>query len=183
MGWYRFVDGRPVWIPWTSGNLLVLGEIEVVAPEDWQALALPEMAHSVGVNVGADVRLLGFDAPVLEAQPGATLPLEMVWQVLEDGPEAGPPVVQLRDDVGDVFAELASAPVGGRAPLSQMAGGQVVRDPALLELPHDLAPGVYELVVGRRRATGSWLPVRRGHFLLGSAYPLATLQILEQKAP
>ena len=179
IGWYRFLDGQPVWLPWTSSNLLALGEVEVVAPEDWRTLADPEVTYSVGVNVGADVHLLGFDAPDLAAQPGATLPLEIVWLALEDGPEAAPPVLQVQDDAGQVFVELASAPVGGRAPLSRMAAGQAIRDPVLLELPHDLAPGMYRLVAGRRRADGSWLPVRRGLFPLGSVYPMATVRILE----
>jgi hypothetical protein len=182
VGWYRFVDGQPVWLPWTSGNLLSLGGVEVVAPEDWQALAYPEAAYSVGVDLGQDVRLLGFDAPMLEAQPGSTLHLDILWLTLQDGPEAIPPVVQLRDDAGQVLVEMASAPVGGRAPLARMVEGQVVRDPVVLGLPSDLAPGVYSLVVGRRRADGSWLPVRRGLFPLGSVYPMATVRILEQKA-
>ena len=181
-GWYRFVDGQPVWLPWTSGNLLSLGEVEVVAPEDWQALAYPEATYSVGVDIGPDVHLLGFDAPVLEAQPGSTLRLDILWLALEDGPEPVPPVAQLRDDAGRVFVEMASAPVGGRAPLARMVAGQTVRDPVALKLPSDLAPGVYNLVAGRRRADGTWLPVRRGVFPLGSVCPTATVRILEQEA-
>jgi len=183
VGWYRFVDGQPVWLPWTSGERLALGEVEVVAPEDWQALAHPEAIYSVDVDIGEDVRVLGFDPSVLEAQPGETLRLEILWLALEDGPEAAPPVLQLKDDASQVLAEVASAPVGGRAPLSRMMAGQTVRDPVALELPGHLAPGVYSLVVGRRRAGGSWLPVRRGPFPLGPTYPLATIRILEPKAP
>jgi hypothetical protein len=41
VGWYRFENGQPVWLPWTSGNLLSLGDVEVVAPADWQALSSP----------------------------------------------------------------------------------------------------------------------------------------------
>ncbi len=33
VGWYRFVDGQPEWLPWPSGERLTLGEVEVVAPE------------------------------------------------------------------------------------------------------------------------------------------------------
>ena len=77
---------------------------------------------------------------------------------------------------------MASAPVGGRAPLAQMEAGQTVRDPVALELPSDLAPGVYDLVAGRRRADGTWLPVRRGLLSLGAVYPMATVWILEQEA-
>jgi hypothetical protein len=183
VGWYRFVDGQPVWLPWMSGERLVLGEVEVVAPEDWRALANPEATYSADVNIGEDVRVLGFDAPVLEVRPGDALRLEILWLALEDGPEAAPPVLQLKDGAGQVLAEVASAPVGGRAPLASMVAGQTVRDPVTLELPGHLAPGVYDLVVGRRRAGGSWLPVRRGPFPLGPTYPLATIRILEQKAP
>jgi 4-amino-4-deoxy-L-arabinose transferase-like glycosyltransferase len=183
VGWYRFVDGQPVWLPWMSGARLLLGEVEVVAPEAWQALAHPEVAYSVDVTIGEGVRLIGFDAPVLEARPGETLGLDILWMATEDGPEAAPPVFRLEDDAGQVFAEVASAPVGGRAPFTRMMAGQAVRDPVMFELPGRLAPGVYNLVVGRRRAGGSWLPVRRGPFLLGSTYPLATIRVLEQQVP
>ena len=183
LGWYRFVDGQPNWLPWTSGDRLPLGKVEVVAPKDWQALAVPEVTHSVGVNIGEKVRLLGFDAPVLEVRPGETLHLEIIWLALEDGPEAAPPVLQVTDEGGQALAEVASAPVGGRAPLSRMVAGQTVRDPVALELPGTLLPGVFDLVAGRRRADGSWLPVRRGPFPLGSVYRMATIRILEQRAP
>ena len=183
VGWYRFVDGQPIWLPWTSGERLALSKVKVVAPEDWRALAHPEATYSVDVDIGEDVRVLGFDAAVLEAQAGETMRLEILWLALEDGPEAAPPVLQLRDDAGQVLTEVASAPVGGRAPLSRMMAGQTVRDPVTLELPGYLAPGVYDLIVGRRRAGGSWLPVQRGPFPLGSTYPLATIRVLGQKVP
>jgi hypothetical protein len=150
---------------------------------DWQGLSSPEMDHSAGVRIGESVRLLGFDAPALEAQPGATLRLDAFWLALEDGPEAAAPVFQLTAESGQVLAEVASAPAGGQAPLSRMEAGQLVRDPVDLELPDALLPGVYNLVVGRRRADGSWLPVRRGLVPLGSTYSMATIWIREQQAP
>jgi mannosyltransferase len=178
VGWYHFVDGQPVWRPWTSGDRLVLGEVEVVAPEDWDALPLPEVAQPVHLTVGEGVRLLGFDAPSLEGYPGETLDLDLFWQALEDGPEGGPAVLQLQDDAGQVLAEWSSAPVGGRVPFAQLMAGQAIRDPRPFTLPGDLAPGVYNLVVGRQRPDGTWLPVRRSPFSLGTTYPLATLRVL-----
>ena len=179
VGWYHFVDGQPVWLPWTSGERVLLGEVAVAAPEDWQALAQPAVTYSAGVAVGPDVRLLGFDGQGFEARPGDSLLLEVVWQALVDEPEAAPAVFQLVDGAGRVLAEVASAPVGGRAPFAQMEAGQTVVDPVALELPGNLAPGVYDLVVGRRRADGSWLGVRRGPFPLGTTYPLATIRVVE----
>ena len=183
IGWYHFENGQPVWLPWTSGNLLPLGDVEVVAPADWHALTSPEMDYSVGVRIGENVRLLGFDAQALEAQPGAMLRLEALWLALEDGPETAAPVFQLTSESGQVFAEVASAPAGGRAPLSRLEAGQSVRDPVALELPGALSPGVYNLVVGRRRADGSWLPVQRGLVPLGSTYAMATIRLRDQGVP
>ena len=183
VGWYRFVNGQPVWLPWTSGDRLPLGDVEVVAPKDWQALVAPQSTYSAGVSIGEDICLLGFDAPVLDVRPGETLRLELIWLVQEDGPEAAPPVLQLRNEEGQALAEVTSAPAGGRAPLTRMGAGQTVRDPVALELPGTLRSGVYDLVAGRRRADGSWLTVQRGPFPLSSVYPMATVRILEQEAP
>jgi hypothetical protein len=177
-GWYRFENGQPVWVPWTSGERLLLGEVEVVPPGDWSALPLPEVAQPVDVTMGEGVRLLGFDAPVLEGYPGASLELDLFWQALEDAPEAGQAVLQLQDDGGQVLAEAAAPPVRGRVPFGLLAAGQAIRDPRSFHLPGELAPGVYNLVLGRRRMDGAWLPVRRAPFSLGSTYPLATVRAL-----
>jgi len=102
------------------------------------------------------------------------LPLDLFWQALSDGPEVGIDVLQLVDDSGLLLAEAPGA--GG----ASWAAGQAIREPLSLELPGGLAPGVYNLVVGRRGADGSWLPVRRGPFVLGTSYPLATVRVLDR---
>jgi hypothetical protein len=178
VGWYRFLDGQPVWLPWTSGDRWILSEVEVVVPGDWSALPLPETAYTANVIIGPGVRLLGFDSQSFDAYPGGTLDLELVWQALEDGPEAGLAVLQLREDSGQVLAESSSAPVEGSVPFARMEAGQSVRDPRPYTLAAEVAPGVYNLVLGRRRADGSWLPVQRPPFPLGLNYPLATVRVL-----
>lgn len=182
VGWYRFVDGQPVWLPWSSAERLKLGKVEVVAPADWWALPVPAMPYAAGVTIGSDVRLLGFDRPTLEAYPGQDVELELLWQALADGPEAGLAVLQLVDDAGTILLEQAAVPARGRAPFSRLGEGQILRDPQRLALPGWLSPGVYNLVVGRRRADGTWLPVQRRPFSLGSIYPLATIRVLGRPA-
>jgi hypothetical protein len=177
-GWYRFVDGQPVWLPWTEGDRLLLGEVGVVPASDWRALVPPEMSHPVNVTMGPGVQLLGFDAASLEGYPGQAVDVELAWQALADGPGAGPAVLQLQDEAGQVLAEASSAPAGGRAPFARLDAGQTVRDPRSFGLPGGLPPGVYSLAVGRQGSDGAWLPVRRGPFPLGSTYPLATLRVL-----
>ncbi len=176
VGWYRFEDGQPVWLPWTTGERLPLGQVQVVAPAaGWAALPLPLMAYPAGVSVGDDMRLLGFDAPRLAGRPGDELPVILYWQADGDGSQAGPLVLQLAEDGGRVVAEQSATLSGGGAGLQ---AGQVVRDPQSLVLPGGLQPGVYNLLLGRRAPDGSWLPVRRGPVSLGQTYPLATVNVL-----
>ncbi len=177
VGWYRFVDGQPVWLPSASGERVQLGVVEVVAPADWSALPLPEAANPVNVSVGEGVQLVGFNASLLEGYPGEVLDLELFWQASEARPEAGAAVLQVQDDSRRVLAEASSAPVGGRAPFAVLQAGQSVRDPRSLTLPAGLPPGVYNLVVGRRQDGGAWLPIRRGFLPLGSTYPMATIRV------
>jgi uncharacterized membrane protein len=183
-GWYRFAAGQPVWLPWArwksfpQGERLVLGDVEVAAPEDWLALPPPEAALPLGVTVGEGLRLLGFTMPVLAGRPGEPLSLDLFWQALVDAPEPGPVVLQLTDDAGHVLAEASSAPVAGQVPFAGLRAGQTVRDPRSLTLPGGLDPGVYNLAVGRRGTGGTWLPVRRGRLPLGSTHPLATIRVL-----
>ena len=173
VGWYHFVEGQPIWRPWAAGNRLTLGEVEVAAPADWWTLPLPSVAQPIGVTMGEGVRLLGFDASSVEGQPGDTLHIDLFWQATDDRPEPGMAVLQLASDGGEVRTEISPAAVG-----SGLKSGQTLRDLRSLTLPGTLPPGVYNLSLGRRRPDGTWLPVRRGPFPLGSIYPLATVRVL-----
>jgi len=178
VGWYQFVAGQPVWLPWDEGERLDLGEVEVVAPPDWGALPRPAMAQPMAVEMGPGVSFLGFTAPVLEASPGAELAVDLFWQAEVDAPEPGAAVLRLASDSGAVWSEVAAAPVAGRVPFASLAAEQVVRDPRTVALPASLPPGVYSLSVGRQRPDGTWLIARRGLFSLGQTYPIASVRVL-----
>ncbi len=144
----------------------------VVAPDDWWTLPLPEVDYPAGVTVGRGLELVGLSASSLSDHPGGALSLDLVWRALGSAPEAGIVVLQLSNDAGQVLAEQL---LDGQVPL---AAGQVLRQPCSLDLPAGLAPGVYNLLVGRRSPDGAWLPVRRGSVGLGSTYPLVTVHAL-----
>jgi hypothetical protein len=177
VGWYRFEDGQPIWLPWATGERLHLGDVEITEPADWRALDPPSTAYTAGAAIGDGVKLLGFDAGSLEGRPGDELNLELVWQAQEDLPQPGLVVLQLTDESGILLAEAVSSPVEGLVPFAGMGAGQTLRDPWALQLPSSLQPGVYNVLVGRRAPDGSWLPVQRGPVPLGSAYPLATVHV------
>ncbi|MFN2169058.1 MAG: hypothetical protein ACK2U9_22730, partial [Anaerolineae bacterium] len=182
VGWYRFEAAQPVWLGWDSADRLALAEVSVQAPgQGWASLPRPDYAYEAGVDIG-QVRLLGFEAPALDAPPGGTLSPALFWQSLETAPSPGLAVLQLVNGDGQVLAEQSAAPAGGLAPFTSLSQGQVVRDPWQLDLPAGLAPGVYDLQLGRRGAAGAWLPLRRGAFPLGETYPLATVRILGRQA-
>jgi hypothetical protein len=179
VGWYRFEEAQPVWLPWRSGERLLLGDVQVLTPAaGWGGQPAPAMAYTADVALGEGVRLLGFDAPTFSAEPGGSLRLDLYWLATADQPPPGAAVLQLSGPEGAVVAEVTGAPAGGLAPFAGLAAGQVVRDPRQILLPVGLSPGVYDLNVGRRGAEGTWLPVRRGLFSLGQAYPLASVHVL-----
>jgi hypothetical protein len=179
VGWYRFVDAQPIWLSWTSGDKLLLGEVEITPPPDWWMLPLPETQQSIGVTVGQDMRLVGTNAST-QVRSGETLAVELVWQALADNPEPGSVVLLLVDDAGRVAVQSEADPLAGQPSGSAMAAGQAVRDPRQIAIPPDLVPGTYSLLVGRLSATGSWLPVRRGPVRLGQTYPIATVSVMQR---
>lgn len=172
IGWYRFVDGQPRWLPWAEGDRLALGDVTVVAPADWSALAQPAVSQPSGVRFGGTRRLLGFDAPTVRVRPGDSLPLDLVWQALVDAPPEATTVLYLADDAGRVLAESAGVPAG-----PAWVAGQTVREPLVFQVPGGLAPGAYSLALRVRGGSDTWLPVRRGLLPLGTAYPLTTILV------
>jgi hypothetical protein len=177
VGWYRFEDGVPTWLPWEDGERLTIGQVQVQAPDDWLQVPQAQPEYPLRITIGRSVELLGFDAPSFNGVPGESLELELYWQAQGEAPEAGPAVLRLEDDSGRVYVETGSAPAAGAVPFVQLEPGEQVRDSRKLALPSDLPSGVYGVTIGRRQNSGSWLPVRRGAFSLGIRYPLATIRV------
>ncbi|HNS51533.1 MAG TPA: glycosyltransferase family 39 protein [Anaerolineae bacterium] len=174
VGWYRFVDGQPVWIPWDSGNLLLAGEVEVIPPDDWQAVPLPDVRERLGVSIGLDWELVGLDAGDRWLPAGGSVPVELVWRARGASTVSSTVALVLTDDAGRSVAE----DMAGTLPPA-LGEGQALRSTHTLALPPDVPAGTYTLAVGLRGADGSWLPVRRGVLALGSTIPLATVHVVD----
>ncbi|MGH2537529.1 MAG: hypothetical protein ACRDHL_09065, partial [Candidatus Promineifilaceae bacterium] len=128
------------------------------------------------VTFGPDVRLLGYRL----AQTADKLDMTLVWQALR--PPAGDYVhfVHLVDpDSDQVLAQHDGMPVWDTYPTSQWSAGQVVADPARLDVA-EVPPGEYHLVAGlylREGAAtkrlpaldGAGRPLPEGAFLLPQA--------------
>jgi hypothetical protein len=156
----------------------MLALVEVLAPADWDALPVPGPDITANVQVGPGLQLLGWDPGNLEGLPGDRVGGDLYWQAQHDDPEAGQVVVQLVTDAGVVLFEATSPLAGGNARFVDLDANQAVRHPIWVGLPPDLEPGVYTLRLGRRRADGTWLQVKRGRLDLGPTYDLATIRVV-----
>jgi hypothetical protein len=123
----------------------------------------------------AQVELLGATSPERGAafRPGEPLPLELLWQAVDEPPDDMRLALRLE---GEGEYPLATEPVGGVYPTSRWIAGQVVRQPLALRVPGATPPGVYRLML-RVTRNGQPVPWGRGFLPLGSDLDLGTVSI------
>jgi 4-amino-4-deoxy-L-arabinose transferase-like glycosyltransferase len=95
-----------------------------------------------------EVTLLGYDLPHTQIRPGDALELALYWEAPRDVQDDYTVQVQLRDDLGHVWAEEESRPAYGGYPTTEWERGEIIRDwhdvPVSVEAPE----GEYHLSVG-----------------------------------
>ena len=137
--------------PVELGEVAVAGRPHVVDPP-------AQMAAESGGRMGDFARLLGFDAtPVPSAAadgsatitvlPASTLALTLYWQAEDASSVPYAVSVQLLDANGVLRAQHDQQPGGGAFPTTSWVQGEVLVDTYQLEMPADLAPGRYKLIV------------------------------------
>ena len=149
-----------------------------------------QMAVASGGRFGDFARLVGFDtdpAPMLavdgSATVTATLPSTLTstlfWQAEGAGEVPYAVSVQLLDDTGVLRAQHDQQPGRGAFPTTTWVQGEVLADAYRLELPADLAPGRYRLIVRMYDpATLAVLPATGADgSRAGNALTLATVEV------
>jgi hypothetical protein len=97
---------------------------------------------------GWTVQLSGV-SDLQRAAPGASVPLVLRWQADTPAPRDYTIFVHLRDTEGRTLTQADAEPTWyGKQPTSQWPPGEAVLSAHELDLPPDLPPGVYEVVVG-----------------------------------
>lgn len=122
-----------------------LGTMEIVRP-----LVAPEVEPETAIQedkggLAPGIRLLGYDLPRREANPGDELSVACYWEALEDVNRDYVIAVQLSDDEGEVWAETVESPVYGTYPTSEWAEGEVLKDWHDISLPTNLPQGRYQV--------------------------------------
>ena len=169
--WLGIVEGalaaaRPVYLArplMAAGDRYALSSAgPLVQVRSEPQFSVPSMSHSLGIDLGSEMRLLGYDGVVTgpgsggaarslssaSVPGGSTLHLTLYWQALHvpDGDYAV--VARLVDADGRTRVYRQNRhPVGGTYPTSRWRPGEIVADSYSLALPPHLPSGEYRAQV------------------------------------
>ena len=109
----------------------------------------PALSHSLLVNLGGQLLLLGYDLSSATPSPGDDLYLTLHWQALKSIEKEYTIFVCLQGETGRLWLEEGQ-PFDGFYTTKLWPPGEVLLDRHRLTLPPDLSPGHYRLAVGIR---------------------------------
>jgi hypothetical protein len=127
------------------GHSTTAGSLQVVKPP-----VPPEVHPEVELPQGhlaRGIRLLGYDFPQREVEPGGILRLGLYWQALADVERDYSLSLELRDEAGQVRAQQVERPADDTYPTTLWEEGEVLRDWHDFHVPPDMSQGEYELFV------------------------------------
>lgn len=108
---------------------------------------LPAGSTTLNVELSDRVRLLGFSATPSAINAGDTLDVTFYWQVSQQVNANYQLSLQLLDPNGQVIAQHDETPLGDALPTSRWRPGEIYPEPVRLQLPRDVAPGDYAMIV------------------------------------
>jgi len=129
-----------------AGTTASLGKLTVIRP------ATPPPVTGLAISVWRDVslgpvRLLGYDLPQQESQPGLILPLTLYWQATTRVEADYLARLALRDASGREVSPVLRQPLGNDFPTSRWQEGDVFRGRVDFRLAPETPPGDYTLVL------------------------------------
>ena len=152
VGVYDYVTGQR--LPVEGGDQWTLGYVTLLPS------AQGDLLHSVSINFGDEIALMGFDFDRRVMRPGDSLTLTLWWEALARPAQDYAVFTHLVLPPDAVWAQQDGQPQNGSAPTSAWKPGQQVEDVYTLTLPADAPPGVYFVEIGiYDRETFDRLPV------------------------
>jgi hypothetical protein len=140
------------------GTSLDLGQIQIEGRE--RVFQAPSITHPLEAQLGASVKLLGYDLEPLDPHPGDTLRLTLVWECLGPTDTSYTVFVHLLDEEGNIHEQRDSVPGDGALPTTSWVQGEIVTDVYEIPIAPDTPSGSYTIIAGMYdAATGDRLPV------------------------
>ena len=133
-----------------GGNVLGYGHtvdvVQIIEPPSPPAVQPTHIVDDGTMAPG--VRLLGFDLPRTELNPGDSVEIALYWKAVRDVDLDYVVLMELRDAQGSTLAHEESRPAYGTYPTTLWNKGVVVRDWHDVPVEPDAPAGQYEVYVG-----------------------------------
>ncbi len=138
-------------------------EVEIVPSR--RNFTLPSVVYPVDALFGGSLRLVGVDVSTGMVQPGATLPITVTWQSVQEVDRSYTAFVHVLGPDGRILGQEDHIPGRGASPTDTWIAGEVVQDRFDIVLPAELPPGPLVLEIGLYDALAPGyprLPVTQG---------------------
>jgi 4-amino-4-deoxy-L-arabinose transferase-like glycosyltransferase len=143
-------------------NPLVLEQVEVGGRP--HIFSPPSELQPMPHTFGDAIAFLGYSLPTDPPQPGQPLRLTLFWQALGEIDQSYAVFIHILNAAGQIVAQQDVAPGQGTMPTQSWVRNEYITDTHQIELPSDLPPGQYQVVIGMYEAdTGIRLPVANAH--------------------
>ncbi len=143
-----------------------------------------EVQHSLELNVGENILLVGYSISSSEVRGGGILQLTLFWQALDDVGERYKVFTHVLDSRSHIVGQRDAEPVGGARPTITWEEGEIIADNyGVLVMPgtppgeHQLETGMYGLETGQR------LAVYKNEELVGDRILLQPIRVVKAEAP
>jgi len=156
----------------------ILGQIRIMDP----ARTKPP-PHTKIVELGQEIRLLGYDLADTQARPGEAVSLALHWEAIAQPATNYTVFTQLIGPDGLVWGQQDNQPQQGRYPTTAWSIGDGVVDRYDIPVREDAPVGSYTLLVGMYDlATGERLPAvdEPGNRLPNDAVVLGTVDVVRE---
>jgi uncharacterized membrane protein len=122
--------------------------------------AIPPIRYPLQVNLGDQVKFLGYDLDATAAKPGGSLHLTIYWQALIEMDTSYTVFTHLLAGDNRIWGQKDGTPFDGIRPTTSWALGEVIVDEYDVPIQVDTPPGKYLIEIGMYElTTGQRLPV------------------------
>jgi hypothetical protein len=144
-----------------SGEEMELASLAEVTVEGRpRTFEVPPIQHLLGVNLGDQVELLGYDLGTAELKAGSTLSLTLYWKALTEMDTSYTVFIHLLDAEDKVWGQRDSLPGNGALPTTGWLPDEVIVDQYEVPIQPDALPGQYVIEAGLYQVkTGQRLPI------------------------